>query len=210
MYSSLWVTSPPLVEPIVVDDAKSWLRVDNDYDDTLIAGLITAARMQIEAITSRALITQTLLWAMYEEPSTDSVAFYAFGPAIPIAVPYYSTPYFINRPLELPRAPVQEIVSVSTTDGNSISTGLDPTDWELDLGTETARLRLVPYVAWPQRVSVEFVAGYGDGPAAVPAPLITATKLLVAHLYENRGDALMPEVPAAIEYLTHQYRLTLV
>jgi uncharacterized phiE125 gp8 family phage protein len=50
---------PPATEPWTVADAKSFLRVETDDDDVLIAALITSARGQVEALTRRGLITQT-------------------------------------------------------------------------------------------------------------------------------------------------------
>jgi uncharacterized phage protein (predicted DNA packaging) len=39
-------------EPITLSDTKNFLRVEHDDDDTLIAALITTARLQVEAVTS--------------------------------------------------------------------------------------------------------------------------------------------------------------
>lgn len=50
---------PPATEPWTVADAKSFLRVETDDDDVLIAGLIASVRGQVEALTRRDLITQT-------------------------------------------------------------------------------------------------------------------------------------------------------
>lgn len=49
----------PAVEPWSVEEAKSFLRAENDDDDTVIASLIAAARSHVEAMTRCALIAQT-------------------------------------------------------------------------------------------------------------------------------------------------------
>ena len=49
----------PAIEPWSVAEAKSFLRAENDDDDTVIASLIAAARNQVEALTRSALIAQT-------------------------------------------------------------------------------------------------------------------------------------------------------
>jgi len=49
----------PAIEPWSVAEAKSFLRAENDDDDTVVASLIAAARNQVEALTRSALIAQT-------------------------------------------------------------------------------------------------------------------------------------------------------
>ncbi|MEM6397488.1 MAG: head-tail connector protein [Bacteroidota bacterium] len=56
----LTVHTPPAIEPISLAEAKNWLRVDNDADDSLIETMITSARMAAENYTNRKFITQTL------------------------------------------------------------------------------------------------------------------------------------------------------
>ena len=53
--------SGPAIEPWSVAEAKSFLRAENDDDDTVIASLIAAARSHVEAMTRCALIAQTWL-----------------------------------------------------------------------------------------------------------------------------------------------------
>jgi len=50
--------TPPALEPITLDYAKVFLRVDNDDEDALIADLIRAARERVEALTNSALISR--------------------------------------------------------------------------------------------------------------------------------------------------------
>lgn len=50
---------PPSVEPCSVAEAKSFLRVEHDDDDAVIASLVAAARGQIEALTRRALLARS-------------------------------------------------------------------------------------------------------------------------------------------------------
>src|SRR3569832_1505142 len=54
---SLLLQSPAL-EPLTLDEAKAYLRVEHSDEDETIAALLTAARLQVEAQTRRALITQ--------------------------------------------------------------------------------------------------------------------------------------------------------
>jgi len=52
--------NPPalLDEPVTLDYAKVFLRVDNDDEDALIADLIRAARERVERLINSALITR--------------------------------------------------------------------------------------------------------------------------------------------------------
>ena len=55
--SSILLTGPA-VEPLSLDDARSFLRVENGDDDPLIAALIVSARMHVEGQGKTALISQ--------------------------------------------------------------------------------------------------------------------------------------------------------
>jgi uncharacterized phiE125 gp8 family phage protein len=56
--SSLLLTAPA-VEPLSLDEARDYLRVETNDDDALIGALIAGARIHVEAQTRRALITQS-------------------------------------------------------------------------------------------------------------------------------------------------------
>src|SRR5436305_19278 len=49
---------PPSAEPWSVAEAKTFLRVEHDDDDAVIAALIAAARGHVEALSRRALLAQ--------------------------------------------------------------------------------------------------------------------------------------------------------
>ncbi len=68
MANTAWiVTTPVATEPIVLADAKSYLRIDFTDDDTVITNLISRARSLGETITGRAFATQTIT-------QTDTIA----------------------------------------------------------------------------------------------------------------------------------------
>ena len=48
----------PAVEPVSLDEAKAYLRVEHSDDDEVIAALVAGSRIHVEAQTRRALITQ--------------------------------------------------------------------------------------------------------------------------------------------------------
>lgn len=57
---TLDVVIPPATEPVSLDEARAFCRVDSDHEDVLLTALITAAREQVEVMTGRALADQTL------------------------------------------------------------------------------------------------------------------------------------------------------
>lgn len=84
----LTLVTPPEYEIITLAEAKLFLRVDGNEEDSLISDLITAAREKSEAWLRRSLLTQR--WQLQQ----------AFVPA---------------QRVKLPLGPIQEIESVSTT-----------------------------------------------------------------------------------------------
>lgn len=63
----------PAIEPISLNDAKNYLRVDHAADDALITSMISAARIQVESRTRRALMTQTWRVVLDRWPLSGSV-----------------------------------------------------------------------------------------------------------------------------------------
>jgi uncharacterized phiE125 gp8 family phage protein len=48
----------PAVEPVTLTEMKTYLRIDDDQEDELVAGLIKAARLMVEAASRRILVEQ--------------------------------------------------------------------------------------------------------------------------------------------------------
>src|SRR5690348_16991593 len=65
--------SGPAVEPWSVAEAKSFLRAENDDDDTVIASLIAAARSHVEAMTRCAMIAQTWRFVLDQWPKDGRI-----------------------------------------------------------------------------------------------------------------------------------------
>jgi uncharacterized phiE125 gp8 family phage protein len=176
--------SGPLDEPVTVDEAKAYLRVETADDDDVIAALIAGARVHVEAQTRRALITQ--IWRLVRDAWPDD-----------------------GRIAVLP-APLRTLTAarVYRLDGSTQS--IDPSDFVADTSRVPAVLSFVSGAPpAPGRavagIELEIEVGYGDTEAVVPADMRHAIRLLVAHWYENRGliatggaAAMLPETVNAL------------
>jgi len=181
----LSLASPPTVEPVSIAEARVHCRVDDAADNSYVAALITAARIMAEQYTRQVFITQS--WVMYldEWPCENYV--------------------------EIPKAPLQGISSVVTYNDSDAATTFASSNYYVDLISKPGRVVLRSNSSWPtvDRVAngivINFVAGYGAAPAAIPQDIRQAILLIVAHLYENRGDV-AADMPATAELMLGQYR----
>lgn len=184
MNSPTLVTGP-VVEPISLAEAKMHLRIDDlspdlTPDNILISALIVASRQWAEDFQNRAYITQE--WDLFLDRFPRR-----------------------ERYIEIPRAPLMAIESLSYYDGTATQTVsfLDPSgtalletdDYIVDTASEPGRLCLKNASSWPvalrqaKSVQIRFLAGYGDAGANVPEEIKAAIKLKLSDLYENRGDS---------------------
>ncbi len=207
MYSALAVLTPPAVEPLSLDLVRQHCRVDHSSDDLLLTRYQRAARTRAEQFLGRVLVTQTLRWVMAQVPPAGALPLLPM-PLLVLPV-ILSFPQVWNRPLEIPRAPVQSVTAVTivNTDGttNSLVGG---TDYTLDALIEPARITMctVTYPTFVQHIEVDFVAGYDAAGATVPDDITMAILMLTAWMYENRGDT-TSEPPSAFEALLWPYRV---
>ncbi|MGE3987138.1 head-tail connector protein [Pseudorhodoplanes sp.] len=158
--------TPPALEPVSLADAKHFLRVAHDDDDDVIAALIAAARVHVEAQTRRALIEQT--WRLVRDvwPAAGRL------PVLPV--------------------PLVEVAAIRVFDADGMPELLDVDDFAIDRASAPAVLAFVRGAPpapgkLAAGIEIDIVAGYGDEPDAVPQPLRQAIRMLVAHWYENRG-----------------------
>ena len=66
---SMQLIAEPLVEPVTLDEAKLFLRIDTLDDDALLANLIMASRRVIELTTRTCLLQQTWRFGVDRWPS---------------------------------------------------------------------------------------------------------------------------------------------
>ena len=200
----LTVVTPPAVEVAAVADAlvQQMLRVDSDADAAYIDHLIAAARKYFEQQTGLALIQQTLKAAWARVP---------FGPLGTL------------RHLELPRAPLVSISSITYLDDAGATQTLSASAYTAgNVGCDGAfgGVSLKPDYSWPDlgdypgAFSITFVAGYGTTADDVPEGHRYAILALAAWWYEQRlpvaiGNIVNP-VPHHVDALIEQARLAFV
>lgn len=187
----------PLVEPVELTAVKAHLRVDFDTDDDYIDSLIPVARMQVEAETKRALITQTHDYYLNDFPHGDSI--------------------------RLPFGSLQSVTSLKYVDSADAETVVSSSIYQAVTWEDPARIVLKYSQTWPSPtlrtaggVIVRFVCGYGATGASVPQPLIQSMLLRIAHWYENREEIVIGqgltqiEVPNSAKALAWPYRIDIV
>ena len=137
--------TPPLGEPLSLAEVKLHLRVDHDHEDSLIEGLITAAREYVELNIGGCLPEQVRG---------------AYLDSWPIA------------PLRLPWGPVIGIESVKYLDGDGAEHEADAGSYYLTAGGEIA---LLPGQAWPKSslkgkgaIEIAYSAGYPPEVTTIP------------------------------------------
>lgn len=160
------IITAPNSEPITLAEAKTNLRVYNSLENTLIEGLITAARKVVEDYSWRPIMTQTIDVLFDKNDVTEIL--------------------LINK------QPIQSITSVKYIDANGIEQTLAPnTDYVTDLLSQVGRVKLntiPPMKDTLSALKIRVVCGYANA-AAVPKSYIAAMHLIIAHLYENRQQA---------------------
>jgi len=163
----LTLLTPPALEPVTLADMKTWLRMDSVDEDGLIAALLTSARLSVETITSKALITQS--WRMVLDQ----------WPIVPFIV--------------MPLSPVQRLVAARVYNVGWIHNASEHKRLFAEVSAkQQPRLALLkrqpPPVVPMSGIELDLAFGYGDDGTYVPEPLKLAMKMLVSFWFENRGD----------------------
>jgi uncharacterized phiE125 gp8 family phage protein len=183
-YRSLTRTTPPVVEPVSVSDAKAHLRVDGDEDNFYIASLISAAREWVEAYLDRTLVKTQWTLKMDRFPIGD---------------------------IELPRPPMLPLaVSLTFTSESGAVSVLASNLYRVDSASTPGVVRPLREADWPaymddaNAITITFWAGYGDDGRSVPPAIRHAILMLVGQWYERRAAADSmggSEVPFGVSYL---------
>ncbi len=161
----------PAVEPISLSEMKDYLRLDDDAQDDLVAGLVKAARLMIEAASRRILIEQRWRVVLDRWPKDGRVM--------------------------LPLSPLMAVDGITVFDATGAEVAVPEGAYDLDLAGDPPCIA-VANAPEPGKarggISIALRAGFGAAPDAVPATLKLAIKILVAHWFENRGDVVGEQI----------------
>lgn len=174
-------SAAPTAFPISLADAKSFLRVDHNDDDTDIQRFINAAiahldgsGLERDGLLGKALISQS--WILEAERPHEGR----------IAIEY---------------GRVQSITSVEVMT-SGVYAPWDSANWRL--GFRDLNAFIMPKgQSWPQQdvredaFRITYVCGFGADAASIPPNLIEAMLLHIGHLYENRGAVIVEARGAA-------------
>lgn len=231
IHGRLAVTVEPEAEPVSLDDIYTFLRLTPSGsppmhpDDTLLRSLIKGARQYVERSTRRALMPQTIKYAIIEETSPFHrewlTRYYAwpfgfFGRSsndIPMSGAQYGR-------IELFRPPCIDVVSVEVPNADGTTTVIDPATYRVvTLGMQPAFIEpLSASSAWSQSgiqgrgLEITYRAGYlasGSPPddadaSAVPDDIKTAIKMWVQKTYDPLTPDQVKQYESAIDMVCAQ------
>tara|TARA_A100000171_G_scaffold16805_1_gene15281 strand:- start:619 stop:1251 length:633 start_codon:yes stop_codon:yes gene_type:complete len=171
----------PLCEPITLEQAKVFLRIDHTEDDHLIRRLIKTARQSIESFTGRALIRQCWTFSLN--------AGFAYANS---DVRYLSRNQSRGeRGIELPKSPFLELVGPPRMVDNYGERDIQ--DYRLDTAGRVAHMHLGSsagkFLQGRGELFVHFWAGYGEEAEDVPEPLRQGILMALVSLYDGRAAA---------------------
>lgn len=188
-YGKLVLKTGPASTPITLAEAKSFLRIDSDYDDddNYITSLINVATGVVEEFTRRRLITQT---------------FNIFHDEFP--------PY-----IDLQVGDVASVTHIKYYDESNVLQTLAASNYDVDTKIRPGRIYQSEDGDFPNTfdrpnaVEVEFIVG--GAASDIPAPIIQAIYIIVGRYYENRQDVvtgtIASELPLMVDHLLTPYRL---
>jgi len=190
---NLELVTAPAAEPVSRSDVKSHCRISGSDDDTYLDALIETARDQAEKFMARRLITQTWTWWLDGWPGSPGGDEWFDG----VRQTAVSEVYGRARALEIPyAAPLQSITYLKTYDDQDNATTYSSDNYFVDANSQTSYGRLVLRngVAGPsptrsaKGIEIKHVCGFGDSDTDVPPPIRMGIKMLVAYMFEFRGD----------------------
>ena len=172
----------PPTEPVTLAQARAYLRVGSDGDDSVLTSLLVAAREAFEARSGRALITRTLRQVF-------------FGPSrFELGLPGTLLPG---------RVPATALVAVRVIAADGTETLAPPNLARLVDGRFALSAHLSAGIVG---LSIEYQAGYGTTPASVPEAFKVAILEAVNDTLTRRDNG-QSDNSSALEQAFHEVKL---
>lgn len=176
------ITTAPAAYPVSLAELRTHLTIETQEFDARLAALIATATEMVEAKANRALVTRAYR-AFMDQRNTPEGGY----PDV----------------IELPRAPLVAVQAVTTISDAGVESVFDSANYFLDTSGVVGRLCLYPGASWPATrlqngLMIDWTAGFGSTPGAVPEMLRHAILVAAAWLYEQTGDGAGAELPAAV------------
>lgn len=172
---------------------KTYMKVSDSNDDTIITDLMKSAARMIERRTQRYFLTQTWDYFLdrFQKNLNRPVSNWWNGVQEGAKANLFLS---TNAAIELNKGPVQSITSIFTFNTNNESTEFDSSKYRLDDSSDTARIYLNEGNEWPSdslrdvnAYRVRVVVGYEGAPEGVPEDFLLALRKQVMHMYDNRA-----------------------
>jgi len=169
---------PPAVEPISLEKAKDFLRVDHTQDEGIIEGFIGSARQHVEDRLQSVLIERPRRF-IGSDISTANIR-------------------LVDSPIKSLSA-----VTLLGAAGERLVIALE--DVQLILSSRLACVSLKRGTPWASilgnitAIEIDYVAGYGPSEDDTPLPIRQAILLLIGYFYQYRGDDNAPSYPMMLD-----------
>ena len=204
--SGLKIVTGPAITPVSKIEALEYLRLDEGIDDIQVRSYIQAATTWAENYTNRFFITRTCQMMLDGAREVDS----------PLWEGMKTGPYkvYLSDYIELAAAPVLSVESVKYYSDNDTQSTWDASNYYVDIFSEPAKISLRSGGTYPtdlrnlNGLEINFTAGYGTNPFAIPEPIRVAILQYLTFLYENRGDdEVKANPPQIVKSLLDPYRI---
>jgi uncharacterized phiE125 gp8 family phage protein len=161
---------------ITVADLKAHLRVTHTQEDSLISALRSAAISWVEEHCNIKLGSYTARGYLPDW----RVAYFPIGPVTAITEVKYQT--------------------TADKDYTTDLTTLGTTLWYTDEITQPARIAFRDYPTTYDYALTPVVVTFTAGYTTMPAPVLQAIRLLVAHMYENRQEEVIGTITTRLKF----------
>jgi uncharacterized phiE125 gp8 family phage protein len=162
------IVTPPAAEPVTYAEAKLFLRLNNDDEQTYVESAIKAAREAAENYTRRSFITRTL---------------------------EMTVPGWVSTDVYLPHGPISAITEVKTKEQDGTEAVIGATVYYLSADREYICFETV---LASHKIIITYTAGYGASAANIPAAIKQGILSHVANMYDIRTDLALPKISESL------------